>query len=76
MILGAYWRPMPFVCRRCCKQRLCRLLHDSMAAFYVHGLQLPPPVVVLQQVEQNPDVCSICLDEFTDEDPSNSTQCG
>ena len=29
-----------------------------------------------QQVEQDPDVCSICLDEFTEEDPDNSTQCG
>lgn len=28
------------------------------------------------EVQQDPDVCSICLDEFTADDPSNSTQCG
>lgn len=42
------------------------------------GLGLPSHVLYmeLQEVEQDPDVCSICLDEFTDDDPSNSTQCG
>lgn len=51
---------------RCWREaRAWRALHNAIANY-----------LILQEVQQDPDVCSICLDEFTDEDPSNSTQCG
>lgn len=30
----------------------------------------------MPEVEAEEDVCSICLEEFTQEDPGNSTTCG
>jgi hypothetical protein len=31
---------------------------------------------VLPRLEEEPNVCSICLDEFIDEDPAMQTRCG
>ena len=38
------------------------------------SIELSRRAVELPTVE--PDVCAICLDPFTDDDPANSTQCG